>query len=65
VQTHSHLEAGCAVEAVTLASDSPVLRERAGQIFNAWRHLLSRILAEGGVPRGRSNGLTAGLFAAC
>jgi hypothetical protein len=28
-------------------------------------YLLSRILAEGGVPRGRSDGLAAGLIAAC
>jgi TetR/AcrR family transcriptional regulator, lmrAB and yxaGH operons repressor len=65
VLTRSRLEAGCAVVAVTLASDSPVLRERAGEIFKAWRDLLSRLLAEGGVPRGRSDGLAAGLIAAC
>jgi TetR/AcrR family transcriptional regulator, lmrAB and yxaGH operons repressor len=65
VLTHSRLEAGCAVVAVTLASDSPMLRERAGEIFKAWRDLLSRILTEGGVPRGRSDGLAAGLVAAC
>jgi TetR/AcrR family transcriptional repressor of lmrAB and yxaGH operons len=63
--TRSHLEAGCAVVAVTLASESAVLRERAGEIFRAWRELLSRMLTEGGVPRGRSDGLAAGLIAAC
>jgi AcrR family transcriptional regulator len=65
VLTRSHLEAGCAVVAVTLASDSTVLRERAGEIFKAWRELLSRMLTEGGVSRGRSDGLAAGLIAAC
>ena len=65
VLTHSRLEAGCAVVAVTLASDSPVLRERAGEIFKAWRDLLSRMLLEGGVQRERSDGLAAGLIAAC
>src|SRR5271155_1482951 len=65
VLTRSRLEAGCAVVAVTLASDLPVLRERAGQIFKAWRELLSRMLLEGGVQRERSDGLAAGLIAAC
>jgi TetR/AcrR family transcriptional repressor of lmrAB and yxaGH operons len=65
VLTRSRLEAGCAVVAVTLASDSPVLRKRAGEIFKAWRDLLSRMLAEGGIPLGRSDGLAAGLIAAC
>jgi len=53
VLTRSRLEAGCAIVAITLASDSPVLRERAGEIFEAWRDLLRRILAEGGVLRCR------------
>jgi TetR/AcrR family transcriptional regulator, lmrAB and yxaGH operons repressor len=65
VLTRSHLEAGCAVVAVTLASESAVLRERAGEIFKAWRELLSRMLTEGGVSRGRSDGIAAGLIAAC
>jgi TetR/AcrR family transcriptional repressor of lmrAB and yxaGH operons len=64
VLTRSHLEAGCAVVAVTLASESAVLRERAGDIFKPRREL-SRMLAEGAVPRGRSDGLAAGLIAAC
>jgi TetR/AcrR family transcriptional regulator, lmrAB and yxaGH operons repressor len=42
-----------------------VLRKRAGEIFKAWRDLLSRMLAEGGIARGRSDGLAAGLIAAC
>ena len=52
VLTHSRLEASCAVVAVTLASDSSVRRERAGQIFKAWRNLLSRILVEVAIGRG-------------
>src|SRR5271154_1499777 len=59
VLNRSRLEAGCAVVAVTLASDSPVLRKRAGEIFKDWRDLLSRMLAEGGIPLGRSDGLAA------
>src|SRR5271167_3077877 len=65
VLARSHLEAGCAVVAVTLASDSPALRKRAGEIFKAWRELLSQMLSEGGIPPARSAGLAAGLIAAC
>jgi TetR/AcrR family transcriptional repressor of lmrAB and yxaGH operons len=65
VLTRSRLEAGCAVVAVTLASDSPLLRKRAGEIFKAWRELLSRMLADGGVSPDRAEGLAANLIAAC
>lgn len=65
VLTRSRLEAGCAVVAVTLASDSLELRKRAGEIFKGWRALLSRMLAEGGIPPGRADGLAASLIAAC
>ena len=65
VLTRSRLEAGCAVVAVTLASDSPELRRRAGEIFKGWREFLSRMLAEGGIPPTRAEGLAASLIAAC
>lgn len=65
VLTRSHLQAGCAVIAVTLASDSRPLRERAGEIFKSWRDMVSRMLVEGGVPHERSQGLAASLIAAC
>jgi len=65
VLTHSGLEAGCAVLAVTVASDAPELRERAGQIFRIWRSLLASLLHDGGVPIERADGLATTLIAAC
>ena len=61
----SKLEAGCSVLAVTVASDSPELRERAGQIFRAWRELLASLLSDGGVAPERAEGLAASLISVC
>jgi TetR/AcrR family transcriptional regulator, lmrAB and yxaGH operons repressor len=65
VLIQSKLEAGCSVLAVTVASDSPELRGRAGRIFRAWRELLASLLGEGGVATGRAQGLAASLISAC
>jgi TetR/AcrR family transcriptional repressor of lmrAB and yxaGH operons len=65
VLTQSKFEAGCSVLAVTVASDSPELRERAGQIFRTWRELLASLLSEGGVAPERAEGLAAALISAC
>ena len=65
VLTRSGFEAGCAVLAVTVTSDSPELRDHAGRIFRTWRALLASILNEGGVPPERADGLAATLIAAC
>jgi AcrR family transcriptional regulator len=65
VLTRSGCEAGCAVLAVTVTSDSPELRGRAGEIFRDWRALLASILHEGGVPAERADGLAAALIAVC
>ena len=65
VLTRSGSEAGCAVLAVTVTSDSPELRNRAGQIFRRWRALLASILDEGGVVPERADGLAAMLISAC
>ena len=65
VLTRSGLEAGCAVLAITVASDSPELRERAAQIFRGWRALLASILNDGGVPAERADGLATTLISAC
>jgi AcrR family transcriptional regulator len=65
VLTRSGLEAGCAVLAVTVTSDSAELRDRAGRIFRGWRALLASILSEGGVPPDRVDGLAAMLVSTC
>ena len=65
VLTRSGFEAGCAVLAVTVTSDSRELRERAAQIFRTWRALLAGMLSEGGVPVERAEGLAAMLISAC
>jgi AcrR family transcriptional regulator len=49
VLDRSNLRAGCAVLAVTVATDSPDLLDRAGQIFRAWRGRLTELYVEGGV----------------
>jgi TetR/AcrR family transcriptional regulator, lmrAB and yxaGH operons repressor len=65
VLTRSGFEAGCAVLAVTVTSDSAELRERAAQIFRTWRALLAGILNEGGIPLKRADGLAAMLISTC
>ena len=65
VLTRSGYEAGCAVLAVTVTSDSPELRERAGRIFRTWRALIASILSEGGVLPERADGLAAMLISVC
>lgn len=65
VLTRSDFGAGCAVAAVTVAAGSPELRDRAGQVFKAWRARLAELLEEGGVPKGRGSVLASSLIAAC
>jgi len=50
VLTHSNFESGCAVVAVTVASDSPALISQSAEIFRGWRTQLATLLAEGGHP---------------
>jgi len=42
-------DAGCALVAVTVSADTPVLRERAADAFRAWRDGLGRALNDGGL----------------
>jgi hypothetical protein len=44
-----HLQAGCAVLAVTVAADSPELLERTASAFRTWRARLTELLTEGGL----------------
>jgi transcriptional regulator LmrA/YxaF-like protein len=45
----SNFDAGCAALAVTVAADSPELRERAANIFRRWRRRLAELLEQGGL----------------
>ncbi len=65
VLTRSDFGAGCAVAAVTVAADTPELRDRAGQVFARWRRRLAELLAAGGVSAARAPTLAAGLVSAC
>ena len=61
----SNFGAGCAVAAVTVATQSVELTERAAGVFRTWRTRLGELLAAGGVPADRSNALAAALISAC
>jgi AcrR family transcriptional regulator len=65
VLTRSDFGAGCAVAAVTVAADTPVLKQEAGKVFRRWRALLAELLEAGGVPSGRGPALAASLISAC
>jgi TetR/AcrR family transcriptional regulator, lmrAB and yxaGH operons repressor len=47
--TRTRFRAGCAVLAVTVATDSPDLLNAAGAVFRAWRGRLAKLLEEGGL----------------
>jgi AcrR family transcriptional regulator len=61
----SHFTAGCAVAAVTVASDSAVLLEHAASVFRTWRERLAELLAEGGLSASDATGFSAMLVAGC
>jgi TetR/AcrR family transcriptional repressor of lmrAB and yxaGH operons len=46
----SQLTAGCAVVAVTVASDDDELLDHAGTIFRSWTELLTQLCVAGGMP---------------
>ncbi len=60
----SELASGCAVLAVTVATDSPELREHAGTVFRDWNRYLSTMLVQGGLERRRTGSLAALLVSA-
>ncbi len=49
VLDRSDFTAGCSVLAVTVSAETPELRERAGEIFKAWRGRLAHLLTAGGM----------------
>jgi TetR/AcrR family transcriptional regulator, lmrAB and yxaGH operons repressor len=61
----SDFRVGCAGVAITVAADSPVLLESVAEVFRNWRHRLSALLADGGVPADRALAMSAALIAAC
>jgi TetR/AcrR family transcriptional repressor of lmrAB and yxaGH operons len=50
VLTRSECESGCAVLAVTVATDSTALLTHATAVFRAWRERLTDLLRQGGLP---------------
>jgi TetR/AcrR family transcriptional regulator, lmrAB and yxaGH operons repressor len=63
VLIRSSLDAGCAVLAVTVAADSPALRDHAAGIFRAWRGRLAELLETGGLRHSDAERLAATLIA--
>jgi AcrR family transcriptional regulator len=61
----SQFRAGCAVLAVTVATDSPDLLNEAGAVFRAWRGRLAELLEEGGLTAKAAAQFAATLVAAC
>jgi AcrR family transcriptional regulator len=64
VLSRSNLRAGCAVLAVTVASDSPDLLDHAASIFRAWRGRLADLYVTGGVARAEATRFAGLLVAA-
>ncbi len=60
----SHYSAGCAVLAVTIATDSPQLLDQASTIFRTWRSRLADLLAAGGLDEADAGRFAAILVAA-
>lgn len=61
----SKFGAGCAVVAVTVATEQPELIERAALVFRGWRVRLAELLAEGGLSPNQAASAAASLIAAC
>ncbi len=60
----TELRVGCAVLAVTVASDEPQLTAHTGRIFRAWREQLESLFVAGGAAADRARGLAALAIAA-
>ena len=64
VLVRSDLDAGCAVLAVTVATDSPQLLDRTASAFRGWRARLAALLEEGGLRPHEAARFAATLIAA-
>src|SRR6202142_3456115 len=49
ILTRSNFQAGCAVLATTIATDSPGLLGHAAAVFRTWRNRLAELLEQGGL----------------
>ena len=63
VLVRSDIRAGCAVLAVTVATDSPDLLDQAAAIFRAWRGRITDLYVEGGLSQDAAARLAATLVA--
>lgn len=63
ILTHSQFRSGCAILAVTVATDSPELVQHAASIFRAWRESIARRLVRGGLARQAAVRFAASLIA--
>jgi AcrR family transcriptional regulator len=64
ILTHSQFRSGCAVLAVTVATDSPDLIRHTASIFRSWRETIARLLVRGGLARDKAVRFAATLLAA-
>jgi TetR/AcrR family transcriptional repressor of lmrAB and yxaGH operons len=64
VLVRANFTAGCAVLAVTIATDSPDLLEHAASVFRNWRTRLAELLLDGGLAERDSARFAAILIAA-
>ena len=63
VLIRSDFDAGCAVLAVTVATDSVELREHAAAVFRSWRRRLAELLEDGGLASPEAARFAAALIA--
>jgi AcrR family transcriptional regulator len=63
VLVRSNYDAGCAVLAVTVATDSPELRDHAATVFRSWRRRLAELLQQGGLETRDADRFAATLIA--
>lgn len=64
ILSRSACTAGCAIVAVTIAAESPVLLDRVGEVFRGNWLRLAQLLSQGGVPDDKASALAATLIAA-
>ena len=64
VLSRSGFRAGCAVLAVTVATDSPDLLARTSEVFRAWRKRLAELFSAGGLDTVSADRFAATLIAA-
>jgi AcrR family transcriptional regulator len=64
ILVRSQLSAGCAVLAVTVATDSENLLQHAGAVFRTWRGQLAEMLQQAGLHEHEATGFAATLVAA-